>query len=215
MPPRPLQCISSNRCLLTCSVHFDAQSAGKGEEIPLVKAAKTVFDNSTPSFWSLAAMVAPAFLLPVIRLLASTFPSKSMTESREAFETLYGASDALIEVGCTKLETLVAMHVCLLQLLAFANSQDEHLLFSASWVRNHKLTVCKYNNMQLPAQVMAVWPLQVINKPMLLYNVVIYAVPVSWFKVVVYYIPDCVRKHMQCNQIGYAALCHELQPPKG
>ena len=84
--------------MATCSVHFDTQSAGKGEEIPLVKAAKTVFDNSTPAFWSLAAMIAPEFLLPPIRLLARTFPSQNMTESREAFETLYDASDALIEV---------------------------------------------------------------------------------------------------------------------
>ncbi len=80
------------------SVHFDTQSAGKGEEIPLVKAAKTVFDNSTPAFWSLAAMIAPEFLLPPIRLLARTFPGQNMTESRQAFETLYDASDALIEV---------------------------------------------------------------------------------------------------------------------
>ncbi len=84
--------------MATRSVHFDTQSAGKGEEIPLVKAAKTVFDNSTPAFWSLAAMIAPEFLLPPIRLLARTFPGQNMTESREAFETLYDASDALIEV---------------------------------------------------------------------------------------------------------------------
>lgn len=103
MPPCSLQCISSTRCLLICSVHFDAQSAGKDEEIPLVKAAKTVFDNSNPSFWSLFAMVAPGFLLPVIRFFANKFPGKNMTESREAFETLYGASDALIEVTCTTL----------------------------------------------------------------------------------------------------------------
>ena len=44
-------------------------------------------------------MVAPGVLLPVIRLLANWFPGQSMTESREAFETLYDASDALIEVS--------------------------------------------------------------------------------------------------------------------
>ena len=82
-----------------CRVNFDTQSAGQGQEIELVKAAKTVFDNSNPSFWSLLAMVAPGVLLPVIRQLASWFPGQSMTESREAFETLYDASDALIEVG--------------------------------------------------------------------------------------------------------------------
>jgi len=89
------------------SVHFDTQSAGKGEEIPLVKAAKTVFDNSTPAFWSLAAMIAPAFMLPPIRLLARAFPGQNMTESREAFETLYDASDALIEVLLRS-----ALHAC-------------------------------------------------------------------------------------------------------
>ena len=130
-----LQCIRSHLCLLVCSVHFDAQSAGKGEEIPLVKAAKTVFDNSNPSFWSLVAMVAPAFLLPVIRLLANKFPGKNMTESREAFETLYGASDALIEVRrttlcseATKLRTFAPLYVLWLQLLVFAKNHDKHAL---------------------------------------------------------------------------------------
>ena len=97
----------TERVVAIRSVHFDTQSAGKGEEIPLVKAAKTVFDNSTPAFWSLAAMVAPAFLLPPIRLLARSFPGQNMTESREAFETLYGASDALIEVLLQS-----ALHAC-------------------------------------------------------------------------------------------------------
>ena len=81
-------------------MHFDTQSAGKGEDIELVRAAKTVFDNSNPSFWSLLAMVAPGFLLPVIRVIANKFPGKVMTESREAFETLY---DALIEVRYAEL----------------------------------------------------------------------------------------------------------------
>lgn len=82
-----------------CRVDFDTQSAGKGEDIPLVKAAKTVFDNSQPAFWSLLAMAAPAFCLPVIRFLANRFPGKNLTDSRQAFETLYSASDALIEVS--------------------------------------------------------------------------------------------------------------------
>lgn len=81
-------------------VNFDTQQAAKGEEIPLVKAAKTVFDNSNPSFWSLCALVSPVSLIPVIRLLARKFPGKIMKDSQLAFETLYDASDALIEVGC-------------------------------------------------------------------------------------------------------------------
>ena len=84
---------------MLCRVHFDTQAAANGEDIPLVKAAKTVFDNSNPSFWSLCALISPSFFLPVIRLLARQFPGKSMRESKEAFETLYDASDALIEVS--------------------------------------------------------------------------------------------------------------------
>ena len=84
-----------------CRVNFDTQSTIHGEDIPLVKAAKTVFDNSNPSFWSLCALVSPNFLLPVVRMLARCFPGKSMQESKAAFETLYDASDALIEVKLT------------------------------------------------------------------------------------------------------------------
>lgn len=82
-----------------CRVNFDTQKAAKGEDIPLVKAAKTVFENSNPSFWSLCALVSPVSLIPIIRLLARKFPGKNMQDTQEAFETLYDASDALIEVG--------------------------------------------------------------------------------------------------------------------
>ncbi|KAL3139153.1 hypothetical protein ABBQ32_005937 [Trebouxia sp. C0010 RCD-2024] len=78
-------------------VKFDTQQAGDGEEIPLVKAAKTIFDTSDPSFWSLCALVSPLPLLPAIRLLAHMFPGKHMQTSQKAFETLYDASNALIE----------------------------------------------------------------------------------------------------------------------
>lgn len=84
---------------MPCRVNFDTQQAAKGEDIPLVQAAKTVFDNSNPSFWSLCALVSPVSLIPVIRLLARKFPGKVMQDSQKAFETLYDASDALIEVG--------------------------------------------------------------------------------------------------------------------
>ena len=82
-----------------CRVNFDTQQVANGEDIPLVKAAKTVFDTSNPSFWSLCALVSPISLIPAIRLLARKFPGKVMRDSQKAFETLYDASDALIEVG--------------------------------------------------------------------------------------------------------------------
>ncbi|KAL3139154.1 hypothetical protein ABBQ32_005938 [Trebouxia sp. C0010 RCD-2024] len=78
-------------------VKFETQQAANAEEIPLVTAAKTVFDSSDPSFWSLSALVVPRPLLPVIKLLARKFPSKLMQKSQNAFETLYDASNALIE----------------------------------------------------------------------------------------------------------------------
>lgn len=90
--------ISPIRTFGLCRVKFDTQQAGNGEEIPLVKAAKTIFDTSDPSFWSLCALVSPLPLLPVIRLLARMFPGKHMQTSQKAFETLYDASNALIEV---------------------------------------------------------------------------------------------------------------------
>lgn len=82
-----------------CRVNFDTQKAANGDDIPLVKAAKTVFDNSNPSFWSLCALVSPASLIPVIKMLARKFPGKILKDTQEAFETLYDASDALIEVS--------------------------------------------------------------------------------------------------------------------
>lgn len=84
---------------MLCRVNFDTQKAAKGDDIPLVKAAKTVFDNSNPSFWSLCALVSPVSLIPVIKLLARKFPGKNLQDTQQAFETLYDASDALIEVG--------------------------------------------------------------------------------------------------------------------
>lgn len=96
---------SQDRPLITISlfvlfrVKFETQQAANAEEIPLVTAAKTVFDSSDPSFWSLSALVVPRPLLPVIKLLARKFPSKLMQKSQNAFETLYDASNALIEVS--------------------------------------------------------------------------------------------------------------------
>lgn len=80
-------------------VKFDTQSAANGEDIPLVNAAKTVFDSSKPSIWTMCAMLSPPMLWPVIRLLARMFPGKTMLDSQKAFQTLYDASDALIEVS--------------------------------------------------------------------------------------------------------------------
>ena len=58
-----------------------------------------MFDNSNPSFWALAALVSPRFLMPTLRFLSGKFPSKGAAESKEAFETIYDACDNLIEVG--------------------------------------------------------------------------------------------------------------------
>ena len=80
-------------------VKFDTQLAANGEDIPLVNAAKTVFDSSKPSIWTMCAMVSPPLLWPVIRLLARMLPGKTMLDSQQAFQTLYDASDALIEVS--------------------------------------------------------------------------------------------------------------------
>lgn len=95
-----------------CRVKFDTQQAGDGEEIPLVKAAKTIFDTSDPSFWSLCALVSPLPLLPAIRLLAHMFPGKHMQTSQKAFETLYDASNALIEVRQLAYRACVAVPQC-------------------------------------------------------------------------------------------------------
>lgn len=93
---RPLITIS---LFVLFRVKFETQQAANEEEIPLVTAAKTVFDSSDPSFWSLSALVVPRPLLPVIKVLARKFPSKAMQKSQNAFETLYDASNALIEVS--------------------------------------------------------------------------------------------------------------------
>lgn len=139
-------------------VHFDTQSAGKGEEIPLVKAAKTVFDNSTPAFWSLAAMVAPAFLLPPIRLLARSFPGQNMTESREAFETLYGASDALIENSRKKYNSDSVKPAPWTWFKSNPNNPykdtvpAENSVISMLMKANNKATGTSFNHMQIAAQ---------------------------------------------------------------
>ena len=79
-------------------VKFDTQSAAHGEDIPLVNAAKTVFDSSKPSMWTICASISPPLLWPFIRMLSRIFPGKTMTKSQKAFQTLYDASDALIQV---------------------------------------------------------------------------------------------------------------------
>ena len=79
-------------------VKFDTQSEAHGEDIPLVNAAKTVFDSSKPSVWTICASISPPLLWPFIRLLSCIFPGKTMMKSQKAFQTLYDASDALIQV---------------------------------------------------------------------------------------------------------------------
>lgn len=85
----------------TMNVHrvdFKTQSSG-AEETPLVKAATAVFVNGAPNVWELAVQAVPAFLVPLLRLLSHTFPSQTGLESEEAFATIYGTSDILIEVS--------------------------------------------------------------------------------------------------------------------
>ena len=87
--------------LIAWNVHrvdFKTQSSG-AEEIPLVKAAKTVFVNGAPNVWELAVQAVPSFLVPLVRLLSRTFPSQAGLEAEEAFATIYGTSDTLIEVS--------------------------------------------------------------------------------------------------------------------
>ena len=79
-------------------VDFKTQSSG-AEETPLVKAATAVFVNGAPNVWELAVQAVPAFLVPLLRLLSHTFPSQTGLESEEAFATIYGTSDILIEVS--------------------------------------------------------------------------------------------------------------------
>ena len=64
-----------------------------------MKAAKTVFVNGQPNVWELAVQAVPGFLVPLVRLLSRTFPSKAGLAAEAAFATVYGTSDTLIEVG--------------------------------------------------------------------------------------------------------------------
>ena len=80
-----------------CRVDFKTQT--EAEESTLVKAAKTVFANGQPNVWELAVRTVPAFLAPVVRLLARRFPTKAGVESEDAFAILYGTSDTLIEAS--------------------------------------------------------------------------------------------------------------------
>lgn len=139
-------------------VNFDTQSAAKGEEIPLVKAAKTVFDNSTPAFWSLLAMVAPGFFLPVIRLLANWFPGKNLTDTRQAFETLYDASDALIENSRKKYNSDSEKPAPWLWFKSNPSNPykdsvpAENSVISMLMKANNKATGTPFNHMQIAAQ---------------------------------------------------------------
>ena len=78
-------------------VDFKTQN-NHGEETELVKAAKAVFANGQPNVWEITVQSMPAFLSPVVRLLARAFPCKAGTEAEAAFATVYGTSDVLIEV---------------------------------------------------------------------------------------------------------------------
>ena len=85
---------------LYCRVDLNCQLEASKEDGMLVSAAKTVFTSSSfnPSFWILAAMIAPPPLLPLIRLLSRSFPGKPLSELLQAFETLYDVSASLIQV---------------------------------------------------------------------------------------------------------------------
>lgn len=64
----------------------------------LIDAAKTVFANSSPSLWVLAAMSLPAPLLPFIKALARAFPGEALAAMLPAYDTLYDISASLIQV---------------------------------------------------------------------------------------------------------------------
>lgn len=84
-------------CCLSCRVDFKTQN-NENVDIELVQAAKEFFDNGAPSFWDLTALLLPTPFLPLLRFLAKKFPSKASLKTKAALETLYDASDNLIEV---------------------------------------------------------------------------------------------------------------------
>ena len=84
---------------LLCRVKFDTQNSASGDDIALVKAAKSWWANSRPSFWNLVAMLVPKTFLPLLKTLAAAFPSKVDILMENSLATMYEASDALIKVS--------------------------------------------------------------------------------------------------------------------
>jgi len=83
-------------------VDLECQQEASKQDGMLLSAAKTVFASSNsfnPSFWIVAAMLAPPPLLPSIRFLASIFPGKALSQLLQAFDTLYDVSASLIQVS--------------------------------------------------------------------------------------------------------------------
>ena len=66
-----------NRRRAGCRVNLDCQREASKDDTPLVVAARTFFDNVQPSKWALLAMLAPAPILPFVRILSRCFPAKS------------------------------------------------------------------------------------------------------------------------------------------
>ena len=81
---------------------LECQQEASKQDGMLLSAAKTVFGASSnsfsPSFWIVAAMLAPPPLLPLIRFLAGILPGKALSKTLQAFDTLYDVSASLIQV---------------------------------------------------------------------------------------------------------------------
>ncbi|DBA94172.1 hypothetical protein WJX77_003365 [Trebouxia sp. C0004] len=87
-------------------VDLQCQQEASKQDGMLLSAAKTVFASSNtfnPSFWMVAAMLAPPPLLPLIRFLASVLPGKALLQVLQAFDTMYDVSASLIQNSKAKL----------------------------------------------------------------------------------------------------------------
>ncbi len=77
---------------------LECQQEASKQDGMLLSAAKTVFASSNsfnPSFWIVAAMLAPPPLLP---LIFGILPDKALSRVLQAFDTLYDVSASLIQV---------------------------------------------------------------------------------------------------------------------
>ena len=77
---------------------MDCQREASKGDTPLVLAARTFFDNVQPSKWALLAMLAPAPILPFIRVLSRCFPAKSDVAVTGASNYIYDVCVHLMQV---------------------------------------------------------------------------------------------------------------------